>query len=79
MNREQDLKHKLDEQNKVINFLKTKYKEDTGAELQIPHTWTNFFGKDRLHLTPRHFKKGDPSPRTDAAREKKVRTRDGYG
>ena len=32
MKSEQDLKHKLEEQTKIINFLKTKYMQDTGAE-----------------------------------------------
>lgn len=34
----------LEEQKKIISFLQGKYKQDTGYEIQLPQTWTNFLG-----------------------------------
>jgi len=36
MNNEQQLRSTLENQQKIIKFLKTKYREDTGADIKVP-------------------------------------------
>lgn len=36
------LRKTVEEQKKVINFCQTKFKEQTGNELEIPQTWSKF-------------------------------------
>ena len=38
------LTKQIDEQKKLINYLQEKYKNDTGSEVLLPQTWTQFLG-----------------------------------
>lgn len=41
----------LEEQKTIINFLQEKYKQDTGCEIVLPQSWTNFLGTLIVHRT----------------------------
>ena len=41
----------IEEQQKIIQFLAEKYKNDTGCDVTLPQTWASFLGKRREELS----------------------------
>jgi len=54
MKSQKQLEQELDEKDKVLQFLRQKYEEDTGKKLEIPLTWASFLC---IFLLKRDFKK----------------------
>lgn len=64
-NYDRNLKDTVVEQQKIINYLQQRYREDTGSTLPLPQSWSTFLGvsdKDTPNQNFEETKKGEIDP-----------------